>query len=136
MTTKEQILVLAGEPVGVFADVNKLTPEHGQRWEHMVDESFDGVDYVHLYTADQVLAARKPLEFERDVMKADIAFLNQQLAAANAEIERLKSPLQRIVSYYDLAKNGSSLPSMTMQARAEHENTMFGEARKALNYGR
>ena len=50
------------------------------------------------------------------------------------EIEALRSALVRIVSYYDLAKSGSSLPSMTIQARAEHENTMFGEARKALAY--
>ena len=50
------------------------------------------------------------------------------------EIEALRSALGRIVSYYDLAKNGSSLPSMTRQAKAEHENTMFGEARKALTY--
>ena len=38
-----------GEPVGVFADVNSMTPENGTRWEHMVDESYDGVDYVYLY---------------------------------------------------------------------------------------
>jgi hypothetical protein len=50
------------------------------------------------------------------------------------EIEALRLALNRIVSYYDLAKNGSSLPSMTVQARAEHENTMFGQARAALTY--
>lgn len=40
---------VVGEPVGVFADVNSLTPEQGTRWEHMVPESFDGVKYIHLH---------------------------------------------------------------------------------------
>jgi len=61
---------------------------------------------------------------------------------AYGEIPRLKSrvaeletSLARIVWYYDKAKSGSSLPSMTTQAKAEHENTMFGEARKVLTNG-
>ena len=39
----------AQEPVGVFADVNRLTPEAGTRWEQMVDEAYDGKEYIHLY---------------------------------------------------------------------------------------
>ena len=38
------------EPVGVFANVNSMTPELGARWEHMADESHDGVDYIYLYS--------------------------------------------------------------------------------------
>ena len=40
--------------------------------------------------------------------------------------------LKRIVHYYDLSKTGSSLPSLTTQAKAEHENTMFGAARAVI----
>jgi hypothetical protein len=43
------ILERIGEPVGVFANVNKLTPEHGERWEQMIPEAHDGVDYIYLY---------------------------------------------------------------------------------------
>ena len=38
------------EPVGVFADVNRGNDREPQ-WEQMIPESFDGVDYVHLYLA-------------------------------------------------------------------------------------
>lgn len=90
--TKEQILALAGKPVGVFADVNKLTPEHGPRWEHMVDESFDGVDYVHFYTADQLLAVAKPLEDE-------IARLKQQLEKQTKIIEHLSDTATKLAVF-------------------------------------
>jgi hypothetical protein len=66
----------------------------------------------------------------------------QEVIDLEREIERLKprvaeleTSLARIVWYYDKAKSGSSLPSMTTQAKAEHENTMFGEARKVLTNG-
>ena len=52
-----------------------------------------------------------------------------------SRVAELETSLARIVSYYDMAKSGSSLPSMTTQAKAEHENTMFGEARKVLTNG-
>ena len=39
------------KPVGVFANVNALTPEKGTRWEQMVDSAYDGVKYIHLYAA-------------------------------------------------------------------------------------
>ena len=71
----------------------------------------------------------------RDVPQQDIDFLNnvEQLRARVVELEQ---SLSRIVSYYDLAKTGPSFPSMTDQAMAEHESTMFGEARKVLKNGR
>lgn len=46
--------------------------------------------------------------------------------------DELKSSLERIVSYYDLAKSRPLFPSLTDQAKSEHENTMFGEARSLL----
>lgn len=49
----------------------------------------------------------------------------------NAEFELLDA-LERIVHYYDLSKTWSSLPSLTVQAKSEHENTMFGAARAAI----
>ncbi len=49
----------------------------------------------------------------------------------NAEFELLDA-LERIVHYYDLSKTWSSLPSLTVQAKSEHENTMFGAARTAI----
>lgn len=49
------------EPVGVFADVNKLTPEHGTRWEHMIPESYDGIEFIHLYATphEAIIAAEQ-----------------------------------------------------------------------------
>lgn len=44
-----------GEPVGVFANVNALTPENGERWEHMVDDAHDGEDYIHLFKLPECL---------------------------------------------------------------------------------
>lgn len=49
------------EPVGVFADVNKLTPEHGTRWEQMIPESYDGIEFIHLYATphEAIIAAEQ-----------------------------------------------------------------------------
>lgn len=46
------------------------------------------------------------------------------------ERDALFSALNRIVSYYD--KRDYRFPTMDDQAKCEHENTMFGEARAVL----
>ena len=46
--------------------------------------------------------------------------------------EKLYQALKRIVSYYDDPRRDSRFPSMGDQAKAKHENTMFGEARKLI----
>ena len=43
---------------------------------------------------------------------------------------KLHNSLERIVSYYD--KRDFRFPTMDEQAKARHENTMFGEARKMI----
>lgn len=53
------------KPIGVFANVNRLTPEHGERWEQMIDEAFDGVEYIHLFA--------KPVPAEPDCDDLHIA---------------------------------------------------------------
>ena len=45
---------------------------------------------------------------------------------------KLYNSLERIVSYYDVTERGYRAMSMDDQAKAKHENTMFGEARKVL----
>lgn len=44
--------------------------------------------------------------------------------------QKLYEALERIVSYYD--KRDYRFPTIDEQAKAQHENTMFGEARKAI----
>ena len=46
--------------------------------------------------------------------------------------EKLYFSLERIVSYYDALQRTGRIPTMDDQAKATHENTMFGEARKVL----
>lgn len=58
--------------------------------------------------------------------------VNDEANTLRRDVQILRECLERIVSYYDLAKTGSSLPSLRMQAKSEHENTMFGAARRAL----
>ena len=84
--------------------------------------------------------------WENERLKDEIQSLREQLAGANARIEAmgetvlnqqkqivmLRDALDRIVHYYTLASTGSSLLSLTAQAKAEHENTMFGAARAAI----
>ena len=45
---------------------------------------------------------------------------------------KLYASLKRIVSYFDEPRVGLRLPALEEQAKGQHENTMFGEARKLL----
>lgn len=90
MTTKEEILAQAGEPVA-WKDTCLTTDENDQQHTETVLLGYEGADLLpdgtDLYTADQVIAARKGLEqeverlkVERDNHQLDInAELRQQL---------------------------------------------------------
>lgn len=56
----------------------------------------------------------------------------QAVAELCAEHDTAMACLHRIVTYYDDPRCGKELPSLDAQAKAEHENTMFGEARALL----
>lgn len=115
MPTKEEIISLAGDPVAYLktwssvghAVVDRKRVDLTADCEPWLANMFPKVE--PLYTADQVLAARKDLEFERDVQKADIAFLNQQLAASHLLIESLWAIIDDIDTYGDIAKSDDKL---------------------------
>lgn len=59
----------------------------------------------------------------------------QAVAELCAEHDAAMACLHRIVSYYDDPRCGKEyrgLPGLDIQAKAQHENTMFGEARALL----
>lgn len=56
----------------------------------------------------------------------------QAIAELCAEHDAVMACLHRIVSYYDNPRCGRNLPGLGVQAKAQHENTMFGEARALL----
>jgi len=58
--------------------------------------------------------------------------LRDYISELEKQRDELLAVLERIVHYYDLAKTGSSFPSLGIQAKASHENTMFGAARAAI----
>lgn len=106
-TEREQILALAGEPTGYYFrdDPSKFAmPGAGYSPTYPAD----ALDVVPLYTADQVLAARKDLDQEVVELKADwkteaakaneyfhdAHMLRQQLAAAQAQIQQYREALE------------------------------------------
>lgn len=74
ITEREQILALAGEPVGY---VNSQ-PKHPDDWFSL---SSMGDSWNPVFTADQVIAARKPLEEQLELYAAE----NSSLRAAGFE---------------------------------------------------
>ena len=89
MTTKEEILALAGEPVGYyFRDDPSKFAMPGAGYSPMYPT--DALDIVPLYTADQVLAARKPLEEMHASMTKSFFELREKLAASQAREQQLR----------------------------------------------
>lgn len=111
-TEREQILALAGEPAAYLVhQINGMCDGHCVEGVYLKEadaesacgylgEYFAGTD--KLFTADQLLAARKPLEDKLAQVKADakedevnwdqeVEELRQQLAAANARISELEA---------------------------------------------
>lgn len=123
--TREQILALAGEPVATVARSGKRAD--GKHWHNAhFDESgaYDLPEGTKLFTADQLLAARKPLEEEIEHRKRDAWHEMDKLGHRNLELRQQLAEAQAALKASDgllraLPQSGGFYGLAVMEANAD-----------------